>query len=86
MHADAQWYCDRRRWLANQFLAELESRSVRRSDERSRLGDNEGDLIVGYPQSGYVLSVQDRKSRRTVTPHEVHSKTQPLRLKTERCI
>lgn len=35
-------------------------------DERSRLGDNEGDLIVGYRQSGYVLSVQDRKSRKTV--------------------
>lgn len=35
-------------------------------DERSRLGDNEADLIVGYRQSGYVLSVQDRKSRKTV--------------------
>jgi len=35
-------------------------------DERSRLGDNEGDLIVGYRQSGYVLSVQDRKSRKAV--------------------
>lgn len=23
-------------------------------DERSRLGDHEGDLIVGYRQSGYV--------------------------------
>jgi transposase, IS30 family len=35
-------------------------------EERSRLGDSEGDLIVGYRQSGYVLSVQDRKSRKTV--------------------
>jgi transposase, IS30 family len=35
-------------------------------DERSRLGDCEGDLIVGYRQSGYVLSVLDRKSRKTV--------------------
>lgn len=34
--------------------------------ERSRLGDNEGDLIVGYRQSGYVPSVQDRKSRKTI--------------------
>lgn len=35
-------------------------------DERSRLGDHEGDLIVGYRQSGYVLSVLDRKSKKTV--------------------
>ena len=35
-------------------------------DDRSRLGDHEGDLIVGYRHSGYVLSVQDRKSRKTV--------------------
>jgi IS30 family transposase len=34
--------------------------------KRSRLGDCEGDLIVGYRQSGYVLTVQDRKSRKTV--------------------
>lgn len=33
---------------------------------RSRLGDHEGDLIVGYRQSGYVLSVQDRKSRKAI--------------------
>jgi IS30 family transposase len=32
-------------------------------DERSRIGDCEADLIVGYKQSGYVLSVIDRKSR-----------------------
>lgn len=32
-------------------------------DSRSRLGDCEGDLIVGYRQSGYVLSLIDRKSR-----------------------
>ena len=32
-------------------------------DSRSRLGDCEGDLIVGYPSSGYVLSIIDRKSR-----------------------
>jgi IS30 family transposase len=35
-------------------------------DGRSRLGDHEGDLIVGYRHSGYVLSVQDRKSRKAV--------------------
>lgn len=35
-------------------------------DERSRLGDHEGDLIVGYRQSGYVLSVLDRKSKKAV--------------------
>ncbi|GAC1458282.1 MAG: IS30 family transposase [Gemmatimonadaceae bacterium] len=35
-------------------------------EERSRLGDSEGDLIVGYRQSGYVLSVQDRKSRKAI--------------------
>lgn len=35
-------------------------------DERSRLGDHEGDLIVGYRQSGYVLSLLDRKSKKTV--------------------
>jgi len=32
-------------------------------DSRSRLGDCEGDLIVGYRQSGYVLSLIDRKSK-----------------------
>lgn len=35
-------------------------------DERARLGDYEADLIVGYRQSGYVLSVQDRTSKKTV--------------------
>jgi len=34
--------------------------------ERRRLGDCEADLILGYRQSGYVLSVIDRKSRFTV--------------------
>ena len=34
--------------------------------KRSRLGDCEADLIVGYRQSGYVLSVLDRSSRATV--------------------
>jgi IS30 family transposase len=33
---------------------------------RGRLGDCEADLIVGYRQSGYVLSVLDRSSRATV--------------------
>lgn len=33
---------------------------------RDRLGDCEADLIVGYRQSGYVLSVVDRRSRATV--------------------
>jgi IS30 family transposase len=33
---------------------------------RSRLGDCEADLIAGYRQSGYVLSVLDRSSRATV--------------------
>jgi IS30 family transposase len=32
-------------------------------DERSRLGDCEGDLIVGYRSSGYILSLIDRKSK-----------------------
>src|SRR6185312_7454192 len=32
-------------------------------DTRSRLGDCEGDLIVGYRSSGYVLSLIDRKSK-----------------------
>jgi transposase, IS30 family len=32
-------------------------------DSRSRLGDCEGDLIVGYRQSGYILSLIDRKSK-----------------------
>jgi IS30 family transposase len=35
-------------------------------DKRARLGDYEADLIVGYRQSGYVLSVIDRRSRATV--------------------
>jgi IS30 family transposase len=35
-------------------------------EERSRLGDHEGDLIIGYRASGYVLSVIDRKSKFTV--------------------
>ena len=35
-------------------------------DERKRLGDFEADLIVGYRQSGYVLSVIDRVSRAIV--------------------
>jgi transposase, IS30 family len=35
-------------------------------DTRRRLGDCEADLIVGYRQSGYVLSCIDRKSRATV--------------------
>lgn len=35
-------------------------------DARRRLGDCEADLIVGYRQSGYVLSCIDRKSRATV--------------------
>lgn len=34
--------------------------------KRSRLGDCEGDLIVGYRQSGYVLTVIDRKSRAVI--------------------
>ena len=33
--------------------------------KRSRIGDYEADLIVGYRQSGYVLSAIDRKSRIT---------------------
>jgi transposase, IS30 family len=32
-------------------------------DQRSRLGDLEGDLIVGYRASGYVVTVIDRRSR-----------------------
>jgi len=35
-------------------------------DQRKRLGDYEADLIVGYRQSGYVLSVIDRVSRAIV--------------------
>lgn len=35
-------------------------------DQRSRLGDYEGDLIVGYRQSGYVLTVQDRTSKKAI--------------------
>jgi transposase, IS30 family len=35
-------------------------------EKRSRLGDCEADLIVGYRQSGYVLTVIDRKSRLVV--------------------
>ena len=35
-------------------------------ETRRRLGDCEADLIVGYRQSGYVLSCIDRKSRATV--------------------
>jgi IS30 family transposase len=42
----------------------MDSRSQYR--RRKRVGDNEGDLIVGYRQSGYVLSVQDRRSRKAV--------------------
>lgn len=34
--------------------------------KRSRIGDCEADLIIGYRQSGYVLSVVDRCSRSTV--------------------
>jgi len=34
--------------------------------KRQRLGDCEADLIVGYRQSGYVLTVVDRTSRATV--------------------
>lgn len=33
-------------------------------EKRSRLGDFEADLIIGHKQSGCVLSVIDRKSRR----------------------
>ena len=33
---------------------------------RSRIGDCEADLIVGYRQSGYVLTVIDRKSRAVI--------------------
>jgi len=33
---------------------------------RSRLGDCEADLIIGYRQSGCILSVVDRRSRATV--------------------
>src|SRR5438105_2181685 len=36
------------------------------ASRRGRLGDCEADLIVGYRQSGYVLSVVDRRSRATV--------------------
>jgi transposase, IS30 family len=32
-------------------------------EKRSRLGDCEADLIIGYRQSGCILSVVDRKSR-----------------------
>src|SRR5690606_4742718 len=32
-------------------------------DERSRYGDWEGDLIVGAGQSGYILTLVERKSR-----------------------
>jgi IS30 family transposase len=33
------------------------------ADLRDRIGDLEGDLIVGYRSSGHVLTVVDRKSR-----------------------
>jgi IS30 family transposase len=33
-------------------------------EKRKRLGDLEGDLIVGYKQSGYVVTVVDRASLR----------------------
>ena len=51
-------------------LAATKRRSIERRpaivDTRSRLGDCEADLIVGYRQSGYILSVLDRRSRATV--------------------
>lgn len=33
------------------------------ANDRKRMGDLEGDLIVGYKQSGYILTVLDRKTR-----------------------
>lgn len=32
-------------------------------DKRSRLGDLEGDLVLGFKSSGYILSLVDRKSK-----------------------
>ena len=52
-------------------------------DRRARLGDCEADLIVGYRQSGYVLSVIDRKSRAVVLRHLKSKDMTSVRLQLE---
>ncbi|MEQ1877679.1 MAG: IS30 family transposase [Bdellovibrionia bacterium] len=49
-------------------------------NERSRLGDLEGDLVVGYKQSGYVITVVDRTSL-AVALEKIERKTKSQVLK-----
>ena len=53
-------------------------------DSRSRLGDCEADLIVGYRQSGYVLSLIDRKSKFIVLRKLRTKRKQGVRKQLER--
>lgn len=51
--------------------------------KRARLGDCEGDLIIGYQQSGCVLSVVDRKSRATMLRHLTSKRMHEVRAALE---
>jgi IS30 family transposase len=55
-------------------------------EERSRLGDLEGDLIQGYCHSGYVLSLIDRKSRYVTLRKLKTKKKKGVRVQLERAI
>jgi transposase, IS30 family len=55
-------------------------------ESRSRLGDLEGDLIQGYCNSGYVLSVIDRKSRLLVLRKLKTKRKRGVRVQLERAI
>jgi IS30 family transposase len=52
-------------------------------DARSRLGDCEADLIVGHRQSGYILSVVDRRSRATVLRRLANKRMETVREQLE---
>jgi IS30 family transposase len=55
-------------------------------DERSRLGDLEGDLVLGHCSSGYVLSVIDRKSRYLVLRKLKTKRKTTVKIQLERAI
>lgn len=56
------------------------------ASNRSRLGDCEGDLIVGAEGSGYILSVIDRKSRYLVLRKLKTKRKRTVRIQLEHAI
>jgi len=48
------------------------------ANERSRIGDWEGDTIVGKNHKGVLISLVDRKSRYTVLGHSASKRKEPV--------